>query len=64
LFKISSPIDEGLDDSVSLFLTTSISDGNKNIASINKKNNRKKMKYFKSLNVRDDYLNAFLRELS
>ena len=64
LFRVVSPIDEGVEDSVSLFFkTNSIFEGKK-LGYVDNQEDAKRFKYIKLLNIKDDYLNKFLREVS
>ena len=63
LFRIASPIDDGVKNSINFVFRSSGNLNNKKIASVNNKNDMKKNKYLKTLSIDDDYLNNFLREL-
>ena len=64
LIRVVSPLDEGVNDSVNLFFRSSAIFNNKNTATISEKSNKRRLKYIKSINIHDDYMNIFLREMS
>ena len=63
LFRIASPIDNGINNSVSLLFKPNFGLNGKKLAQINDSLKNKTNKYLKTLNINEDYLNYFLREI-
>ena len=63
LFRVVSPVDVGVKKSVNLFFKSSSNNKNKGVGSFYSKVSNKKFKYIKTLNINDNYLDYFLKEL-